>query len=294
MSACESPAESWRNARMMEAAPIKPIRYLLLPREHGSWALWMLPLISGCVLGYSATTAPEAEPVLWLLVASGSAFLLHQPLEALLGFSMVKIRSTRERRIVILWSATLAALAGAAAIELALLQRAWVLGFALLGAICFGLLMLMGRRRYLRVPKQMIGAAVLSSTAASAYYVVAGRIDRTALLLWMGTWIFAVGQIEYVQLRLRTANMKSRSARANAGWKLYLLQGAILAAAGISAIAGVLPSLASFAFVPSFARLAIWTFRSWRPLSVFALGFAELLQNIVFTALFTAAFLIRH
>jgi hypothetical protein len=266
---------------------------VLVPREHGSWALWLLPLISGGIVGYASSPDHAVAPILWFVLVAAAAFLIHQPLESLLGVSVLKLRSLREQRIAVFWVMGLTMAAAVGVIELLRLQRGPVFVFALVGLGCFALGALFGKTRSLRVAKQVIGALGLSATAAGAYYVTAGRINRTALVLWLAAWFFATSQIEYVQLRLRTAFVRSSSAKAIAGWRVGLLHLTLLAAAITSAATGIVPTLFSLVFIPATIRLYVWMSTSPRPLKLYVLGFSELFQSVVFNTLLTAAFLLR-
>ena len=55
------------------------------------------------------------------------------------------------------------------------------------------------------MPAQVIGAIGLTSTAAGAYYVTTGQLDRIAIALWLANWLFAGNQIHFVQLRIRSS-----------------------------------------------------------------------------------------
>ena len=59
------------------------------------------------------------------------------------------------------------------------------------------------------MPAQIIGAIGLTSTAAGAYYVASGTLDRTAVLLWIANWLFAADQIHFVQTRIRGQQLTS-------------------------------------------------------------------------------------
>jgi hypothetical protein len=264
---------------------------LLLPREHGSWALWILPLISGTIAGCLSQPGAALAPALWFSSVAMAAFLIHQPLESLLGLSLLKVRSGRERRIAAIWVGgwTMIAVLGLA--RLLRMHRGLVFALGLVALACFGLAALFGHARSLRVSKQFVGALGLTSSAAGAYYATTGRLSQTALLLWLAFWIFAAGQIEYVQLRLRTARMATRAGKARAGWKITSLH--LLATAAMiawTAAAGATPWLA-LVFVPATVRLLAWMAGPFRPLRLHLLGFTELLQSIIFAALLTAALL---
>lgn len=271
----------------------QPTSNLLVPREHGSWGLWLLPLISGAVVGYVFDPHAALAPVLWFVLAAASAFLIYQPLESLLGLSLIKTRSPRQQRTALIWIIALAIAAVCSVLELLHLQRYLVL---LIGAValgCFGVRSLLGRSRRVRVLKQLIGAFGLSSTAAGAYYAATGRMDRTALTIWLASWLFAIGQIEYVQLRLRSAQARSSRQRAINSLAVSVFHVLVMSIAIAAGMAHAAPLLLGLTFIPAVVRLGVWIVRSWRPLGVHILGISELAQGIVFNGLLIAAFVLH-
>ncbi|HKV91330.1 MAG TPA: YwiC-like family protein [Candidatus Angelobacter sp.] len=266
---------------------------LVVPREHGAWALWLLPLISGGIAGYFSAPRSAVAPALWFSLVAVCAFLVHQPLETLLDVSVLRLRSLHEQRVAVFWVMGLTAMASLGVLELLRLHRGLIFVFAGMALSSFALGALFGRTRSLRVSKQHVGALGLTSTAAGAYYVTTGRIDGTALLLWLATWLFASSQIEYVQLRLHTANVNSRLRKIKAGWKVCFLHLLLLGAAiSIQAVTKTAP-LFNLLFVPAAVRLVVWMLRPARPLRLYLLGMSELFQSILFNALLTGAFLMH-
>ena len=273
--------------------PFKSAIRLLVPREHGTWGLLLFPLISGATLGYVASSNASLAAALWFLLTALSAFLIYQPLESLLGFSLIKARSRQQQRIAILSVIALTVMATAGVLELFQLHRGLVLGFGMAALGCFCLRLLLGSSRPTRVPRQLIGALGLSSAAAGAYYAASGRIDRTGILLWLASWFFAVGQIEYVHLRISTAQVRSRRQKVRLGVAVCFLHLLIIGASLAAAFAGFAPLLLTLAFVPSVMRVGVWLATPWRPLRVHILGVAELLQGLLFNILLVGAFLIQ-
>lgn len=263
---------------------------LLVPREHGTWGLLLLPLLSGAIVGYYSPNGAW-EPALWFLLTALSAFLIYQPLESLLGLSLIRVRSQRQQRIAILSVIALAVIATVGVLELFNLQRRLVLGFGLVALGCFGVRILLGSSRSMRVPRQLIGAMGLSSAAAGAYYAATGRIDRTGLILWLASWLFAVSQIEYVHLRIGTAQLRSRRQKVRSSLTVCFLHLLMIGASFTAALAGFAPLLLALAFVPSMIRVGVWLVRTWRPLGVHILGVSELLQGLLFNFLLIGAFL---
>jgi uncharacterized membrane protein len=266
---------------------------LLVPREHGTWGLLLFPLISGAIVGYNASPNASLKAAFWFLLTALSAFLIYQPLESLLGFSLIKARSQRQQRIAIISVIALAVSATAGVLELINLHRGLILGFGLAALACFCVRLLLGNSRTMRVPRQLIGALGLSSTAAGAYYAATGRIDRTSILLWLASWLFAAGQIEYVHLRISTAQVRSRRQKLRISLSVCFLHLLMIGALVAAAFAGLAPTLLALAFVPSIIRLVVWLARPWRPLGVHILGVSELLQGLLFNVLLISAFVIR-
>src|SRR5579864_6595464 len=283
-----------RSAKVLEFPRMgQPISSMLVPREHGSWGLWLLPLISGAVIGYVFGPHAALAPVLWFGLAAASAFLIYQPLESLLGLSLVKTRSQRQQQIALIWIIVLTIAAVCSVLELLHLQRFLVLLIGVVALGCFGVRSLLGRSRRVRVLKQLIGALGLSSTAAGAYYAATSRMDRTALLLWLASWLFSIGQIEYVQLRLRSAQVRSRRQKAQNSLAISLFHVLVMSVAIAAGMAHAAPQLLGLTFIPAIIRLAVWIVRSWRPLGVHILGISELAQGIVFNGLLIAAFVVH-
>jgi hypothetical protein len=273
--------------------PFKAAMRLLVPREHGTWGLLLFPLISGAIVGYSASPNASVKAALWFLLTTLSAFLIYQPLESLLGFSLIKVRSRQQQRVAIFSVIVLAIMATAGVWELFYLHRGFVLGLGLTALACFYVRLLLGSSRPMRVPRQLIGALVLSSAAAGAYYAATGRIDRTGMLLWFASWLFAVGQIEYVHLRISAAQVRTWQQKMRLSEAVCLLHLLMIAASVTAALVGFAPLLLTLAFIPSGIRLGVWLARPWRTLRVHMLGVAELLQGLLFNILLVAAFLIR-
>jgi hypothetical protein len=131
----------------------------------------------------------------------------------------------------------------------------------------------------------MVGAAGLTSTAAAAYYVVTGRLDTVAWTLWAANLLFAMNQIQFVQLWISAARAATRREKLAAG--RWFLAGQVLLAAVVAA-AGVLrifPWYAAIAFVPLLARGFRWFVSEPQPLAIHALGKSELFYACLFGVL---------
>jgi hypothetical protein len=282
-----------KTARILQFPQPAATKKLLIPREHGSWGLWLLPLLAGAVVAAANNSGKSDWAILWFCAASAAAFLAYQPLEALLGISPIKTRTPEETQLAATWIILTGFVAFISAAQLVISGRGRVLLFALLAAACFGVRMLFSKMRALRATRQVLGALALSSAAAASYYVISGKIDRTSLLLWAACWVFAAAQIEYVQLRMHSSNARSRAEKARAGWRLYLIHALLVLITAAAALTGHAPALLAIVFVPALVRLLVWTLSPAAKINFFALGFSELFQSVTFSSLLVIAFIWR-
>ena len=268
---------------------------LLIPREHGSWGLWIVPMVSATVVAAAGTPAERAltdawfidlEPVFWFALLCGLAFMIYQPLEELIGLSLFKLRTREEKRAALLWIACFGLPALAVYIHLCRLRRVGLLWLALLAVVCFIARAEMGMDRRFRVLRELIGALALTSTAVGAYYCAERTVNQRAVALWIANWLFAVGQIEYVQLRIHTA-AKPDPQRARKVLAFHLLLPPVVLAAWWLHLS---PLWMIAAFVPAIVRILLWQISPPKKLNVRKLGVTELLLGITFGLLLAGAY----
>jgi hypothetical protein len=269
-------------------------RALIIPREHGAWGLLLVPLITGA--GVALSRGGDFAPLFLLLTAALALFWLRTPLESWLGTSPLRAQ-TREERVTVA-VATLG-LAKVATLALGLLLWAgrnrglWLLGAV--AAIAFMTQALLKRiARHFRMLSEMVGTIGLTSLAPAAYYVVTGRLDTTAWILWLANLALAGNQIHYVQLRIHTARVEGLRARLSRGWPFALGQALMTVALTIACVGGLLPRFASLAFAPLLFRGWFYFIQKPAPLLVRRLGWSELTHAAAFCAMFITAFTLRR
>lgn len=171
----------------------------------------LVPLATGAVV--ASANRVDIAALSYFVVAALAPFWMRTPVEAWLGTTAIKAQTPSERSAVLRTSVVLALLATFAIA--ALFYRCRAQGLLLIGAVsaaAFGLQALvkrLGRRG--RMPAQIIGAIGLTSTAAAAFYVATGQLDRVALSLWLANWLFAGDQVHFVQVRIRGSRLDSVS-----------------------------------------------------------------------------------
>jgi hypothetical protein len=139
-----------------------------------------------------------------------------------------------------------------------------------------------------RTAAQVVGAAGLTSTAPAAYYAVTGRLDMEAWSLWGANLLFAMNQIQFVQLRISAARTAARREKFEAG-RAFLL-GQVILIALVAAACGrhLFPWPAAGAFIPVLARGFAWFVTEPQPLAIHALGKSELFYACLFGVLVVA------
>jgi hypothetical protein len=275
----------------ISTAQTSRMRTMVIPREHGAWGMLLVPLATGAVA--AARSAMNGSALTLFIIAALSLFWLRTPVESWLGTSPIKAHTSHERAVVLrtmLAIAALSALCVAALLwhgnrELLLIGAMAGLAFATQAAV-----KKLGRKG--RMPAQMIGAVGLTSTAAGAYYVATGRLDGTAIALWLANWLFAADQIHFVQLRIRSSHAASFEEKLQQGLPFLLAQIPLLGAILAGCRVGIFPLAAALAFLPVLLRGTFWFIRKPEPLDVHRLGFTELGHALLFGALLGWAFLI--
>ena len=246
---------------------------LLIPAEHGSWPWLLVPYFVG--LGVSGQWSWALLPT---LVGGLSAFLLRQPATAWL-----RVRQGRGRR------SDLSLAAG------------WTIVLLLVGLVCLGLLLYMGRSTllwllpplcailvaYLAVAQinrasvrslwmEIAGAAGLAAMATAAYVAAGAPLDALAWALWLIMALQNLLGVLYV--RQRIADTREREMSRRLVLSAHLLG---VAALVMLTVALELPRLLWLPFL-AFLLRAAWAVTTPRPVpNMKRFGFTEVGVEII-------------
>lgn len=252
---------------------------LMLPKEHGAWAMLLMPYLLGTlVAGWGA-----GWPSLLLLTSILTLFTASRPLE-------LALRDRRSDALVRL--VLYAGLGGTAGLFLLIGYHRWALiPLAVAAGAVLGAQLLLRQRRLDRTwPARLASIAALSATSPAAYYASAGSFDHRAVALWLIAFLYSGASVFYVRLYYRPPSKRKTNAEEQAREQMgRYVGGAVVVMAG-AALAGWFPPLGVAVMIPPALKLAMaWRKRDSRP-SLKQIGMTEIGYSALFVVLATAAF----
>ena len=284
----------WINMFAAEARDAHPSRsgrkrLLVIPREHGAWGILLVPLFTGACAGVLVRGPSQGLVVLTVLVLA--LFWLRTPIEAWAGIAPIRARTPGEFRLVRALTVLLLIIAVSGLTWLLRNgQNRALIWIGCAAAFDFGIQLLVRRIwKNARAAAQIVGAAGLTSTAPAAYYVVTGHLNTASWSLWAANLLFAANQIQYVQLRIRTARVANRAGKVAAG-RGFLAQQLLLTALLAAACSmGDFRWYGAAAFLPVLIRGFAWFVDRPKPLVIHSLGKRELAHACIFGVLLVAS-----
>lgn len=261
-----------------------------LPKEHGSWAMFSIPLVIGAAVGQQ-----WHGQLLLLVVAALGFYLMRYPLATLVK---TRKRPSPARASLWKWAIVYAATAGIAGTILIVAYRLWWLApMALLGVLLVAYhLWLVSQRREMTLPGELSGIVGLALGAPMAYYVGRGTLDETALALWLVNALYFGGTVFYIKLKVRQQPKQSPPppipARFRAASACLTYHTAALAITIALAMLAIAPLWIPLAFLPVLAKAlyGTWQWQDRRSLSLVRLGIIEMVFSVAFAAMVIAAF----
>jgi hypothetical protein len=131
-----------------------------------------------------------------------------------------------------------------------------------------------------------IGTSML--LAPAAYYVGTGRLDRTALLLWILCFGYFASSVFYVKMRVAAARPRTPDAPSRTR-RQCLLYHVGLTALLLALAAFGMPWLVVTGFVPILARGFYYALRPVQTLNLKQIGWTEVMWSLWFLAVLTPA-----
>ena len=263
---------------------------LPLPREHGTWAILLIPFLTATAIAGIFSPAVGVALLAVLLT-----FLVRAPLEAWLlpGSERrpVTVSPAQARRWAAIYG-TAAALSGLALIII--WQRAQLVAVAALALMFLALHVREVRRgAVLSWTAEGLGTLALTLSAPVAWIAATGGINATGLLVWLLNAAFFTAGLIYVKLRIRAlAAAHKPGAVPPASGARQVLQfhlAVVLLVAGLVLGHWASP-LVLLPFLLATARAGWGARRFGQRFSVRGLGWSEVAHSLVFGVLLVVAF----
>lgn len=260
---------------------------LLLPKEHGSWAVLIAPVVAGFA---AASGAPAAVVGLFSCAALGG-FLMRPPLQSLVS----------GKQEAGLWPSLLAyaGLALAGALPLLLAYGRWgLLAFAAPAGVLLAIDLYVHRgRRSFSFWTELSGIAMLCLGAPAAYYTARGSLSADAWFAWVLSVLFFSGPVFHVKmaaLQHRASIDGSLSGelegmrRASLTYHSLVLM-AVIAAAGLSLV----PMLTPLPFALALAKTWSRAVQAPAKVNFQRMGYQEVGYSAVFTLIMAVGYLTK-
>ncbi len=260
---------------------------VMLPREHGAWAMFLVPLLVG--VGTSGRWNLNLLP---LALTAVGFFLLRYPL-----MLAIKGRAPDARRNALLWSAIYGALTAISGTWLLLASQLWLLiPIGALGLATLAIyLALAARRAEMSTAGEWLGIAGLALGAPAAYLVATRALDEIAIAVYLLNVVYFGGTVLYIKFKVRE-QPRAVALTANSFDKLWagrvtiLYHALALIAVALLAANSIVPALVAGAFVLPTCKVVGGVMTRPARVNIPRLGFIELGVTIVFAFVVLVAY----
>ena len=251
-----------------------------LPREHGTWAWLLLPLIVGAGVAGHANL-----PVVLLGMSTVFGFLARTPLE-------LAFRRSADRLAHGAWAALFGAIAAGSAVALlAHYERWWLLPLGI--PVIAGPIVVMSSRSLRfrwRDFGELLVVASFAALAPAAHYAAVGSLKGTGLSLWLLSALYGGSSVFYIRMLLDRRGPSSDGARPERKLAVLVYHITLVALVGLTILAGDAPPLVAVSFAPLLAKVVYRTVRPPDHLDIPKTGLFEASQAALFAILLVVTY----
>lgn len=264
---------------------------LLLPREHGSWGILLVPFVTGV-----AVTGEWNVPALLALVAIVAVFLARPSLELLIE-GKGGLPASSERAVAVKGFLLFSGLALAATVPLLAVYRRWLLLWLATGAMGAFVIYLWSHDAQKRAAKggaeQLAATFGLTLTSLAGYGAALGRLDARGVLVWILQAFFFLGGVLYVRYKVRAiparGQLDTLADRIRFAWPMVAYHLFLLGLLVSLAVARRLSWAVLFAFAPALLRGSYGLARLGERFAIRRLGWTEVVHSLIFALLLVIA-----
>lgn len=265
---------------------------IIITREHGSWAVLLLPMVIGCVYADSVSL-----DIFFFMVSSLGIFMSYVPFQILLRKRTGKNVSDKQLYAAKFWVCTFFSLGIIFLLPL-LYHGMWLL--LLIGGI--GILSFFANY-YLMEKEQksmmsdFVAVIGLTQTGPSAYYILTLSIDTTLFVIWVLNILFFGCSVFYVHMKIRAVSLKKSEWRfldkiTIGKWNI-LYHCAVFLILNIMIFYHLTVSTILAAYLPMIIHALYGTLQVHKKVKFKKLGLALLSHSLAFVAIVIALLLIK-
>lgn len=253
----------------------------IIPKEYGAWAVLFVPMVVGIII-----SGKFSLQVLWLALSAFSMFMSYVPIHTLLRIWAGVSQRDEEIQISKFWGAVY--LSFGVMFILPLLQNGFwlLLPIGAVGGISYTLNFFLTRLTVKSIASDLIAVLGLTLSAPSAYYIVTGVIDQTALTLWLLNFLFFGCSIFYVHMKIQAISLKKSKLsfidKMSVGKLNLLYHISVLTIVILLMLQHYTPRLAVIAFLPMVVHGIYGTLKLKSSVRFKNLGFLLLGQSVLF------------
>jgi hypothetical protein len=179
---------------------VKPV----IPKEHGAWAVFFVPLLIGAQLGGGFDWF-----ALLSTLSSLGIFLSYLPAQTVLREAFDRTQDREKLIAARQWTAIYFTAGVILSLPVLVIRERWLLlpiGFA--SMCCFLVSFFLTKRQPKAISSDLVSVLGVTLTGPSTYYVVSGQLDRTAFVVWLLNILFFGSCVFYVHMRIRALAAK--------------------------------------------------------------------------------------
>ncbi|MBI4428884.1 MAG: YwiC-like family protein [Ignavibacteriales bacterium] len=262
------------------------IRDIPLPKEHGAWAVLLVPMI--VVASVKQVVSGE---LLLLALSTVAVFMASGLLQTVLRHIFLVAQEDQKVQNAKFWTAVFFFNAIFLVIPLLLQGFWWLLGFGALSLLAFVATFLLTRGSQKTISSDLVATLGLSLTGLSSYYLLEGTLNVEGFQIWSFTLLFFGSTVFYVHMKIQAAKAKENvfgmKERFSLGWLNLAYHVVTVAAVLLLASFHYTTELALVAFVPMIIHSVYGTIRLSNRVRFKNLGFILLGQSVFFAVIFT-------
>ena len=244
---------------------------LYLPKEHGSWGMFFIPLVLGLVVGGQWTSK-----VTLFILAATAAFLAREPFMAAWRAWRRKTDPGPAKQAAAAYIVAATSIGGTL-----LAFYPWLALLGVLGGVVYcwhAEVAMRGEGR--STTAEILAIATSMLAAPAAYYVSSGRLDGTAALLWALCFGYFASAVFYVKMRLTCARPRKPTYPARTRRQCLIYHVALLIF--LAALTPHVASIVLAGFLPILIRAFYYIARPTTHANLKQIGWSEVVYSLVF------------